>query len=99
MRLHTSLFGAIALSTALILSLAGCSGTPESGSDPNETAALVGADYNPQPRDALQSGGEVNFGLQTLPTQMNDANSDANAYTAQLAAWFRPQNPPHEPRG
>lgn len=98
MRKKQPLIGALALTAAAALALSACaSGDEKPGDKP--AAEVKEADYNPQPRENLQEGGEVRFPLATLPTQMNDANSDANAYTARLAAWFRPQVILMEPDG
>ncbi|HWK78753.1 ABC transporter family substrate-binding protein [Microbacterium sp.] len=87
------LMGAIAFSGALALALAGCAaGTGDdngdSGNEPVETKA---ADYNPQERDALQTGGEVRFPINEIPEQLNAFNGDGSADTARVAAWYTPQ--------
>ncbi|MDP3951274.1 ABC transporter family substrate-binding protein [Microbacterium sp.] len=87
------LMGAIAFSGVLALALAGCaSGTGDNGGDggaePVETKA---SDYNPQERDALQTGGEARFPINEIPEQLNSFNGDASADTARVAAWYMPQ--------
>ena len=87
------LMGAIAFSGVLALALAGCaSGTGDNGGDggaePVETKA---SDYNPQERDALQTGGEARFPIQEIPEQLNSFNGDGSADTARIAAWYMPQ--------
>lgn len=87
------LMGAIAFSGVLALALAGCaSGTGgnsgDGGGEPVETKA---SDYNPQERDALQTGGEARFPIQEIPEQLNSFNGDGSADTARIAAWYMPQ--------
>lgn len=87
------LMGAIAFSGVLALALAGCaSGTGDNGGDgggePVETKA---SDYNPQERDALQTGGEARFPINEIPEQLNSFNGDGSADTARVAAWYMPQ--------
>lgn len=87
------LMGAIAFSGVLALALAGCaSGTGDNGGDggaePVETKA---SDYNPQERDALQTGGEARFPINEIPEQLNSFNGDGSADTARIAAWYMPQ--------
>lgn len=87
------LMGAIAFSGVLALALAGCaSGTGDDGGDgggePVETKA---SDYNPQERDALQTGGEARFPINEIPEQLNAFNGDASSDTARVAAWYTPQ--------
>ncbi|WP_175988167.1 ABC transporter family substrate-binding protein [Microbacterium tenebrionis] len=88
------LMGAIAFSGALALALAGCAssgndgGSGDGGNEPTETAF---ADYNPQPRENLQTGGEVRFPINEIPEQLNAFNGDGSADTARVAAWYMPQ--------
>ena len=91
------LMGALALTGAFALVLSGCaSDTGNSGDEgktdgdkkPVETSA---ADYNPQERDALKQGGEVNFPIAEIPEQLNSFNGDASSSTATVAAWYMPQ--------
>ncbi|MDQ0645780.1 ABC transporter family substrate-binding protein [Microbacterium murale] len=87
------LMGAIAFSGVLALALAGCAtGTGDDGGDGGgETVETKAADYNPQDRDALQTGGEARFPIQEIPEQLNSFNGDASADTARVAAWYNPQ--------
>lgn len=89
--------GGAALIVAGALALAGCSAAGDD--EPQHAAEVKEADYNPQPRENLQQGGEVRFAIGNIPPQMNDANSDATASSATLAAWFRPQVLLMEPDG
>lgn len=87
------LMGAIAISGALALALAGCAGgTGDNGADggdePVETQA---ADFNPQPRENLQQGGEVHFPINEIPEQLNQFHSDGTADTMRVAYWYMPQ--------
>jgi len=89
----TKLTGVIALSGALALVISGCaagngnSGT-DGGNEPQETKA---ADYNPQPRENLQEGGEVHFGINEVTPQMNPFNGNGSADTQRLSSWYNPQ--------
>ncbi|GAB3633590.1 ABC transporter family substrate-binding protein [Microbacterium shaanxiense] len=87
------LMGAIAFSGVLALALAGCaSGTGDNsgdgGDEPVETQA---ADFNPQPRENLQQGGEVRFPINEIPEQLNQFHSDGTADTMRVAYWYMPQ--------
>ncbi|WP_460802365.1 ABC transporter family substrate-binding protein [Microbacterium sp. GXF6406] len=85
------LMGAIAFSGVLALALAGCAadtGSNDGNTTPTETKA---SDYNPQPRENLQVGGEVRFPINEIPEQLNSFNGDASADTARVAAWYMPQ--------
>lgn len=96
-----------AMSAALALALAGCAtdnggeggggATTGGGSEP--PAEMEQADYNPQPRDALEQGGTVNFPINEIPPQLNAFNSDGSADTARVAAWYMPQILLQEPDG
>jgi peptide/nickel transport system substrate-binding protein len=88
------LMGAIAFSGVLALALAGCaSGTGDDGGDGGggEAVETKAADYNPQERDALQTGGEARFPINEIPEQLNSFNGDASSDTARVAAWYMPQ--------
>ncbi|WP_243225853.1 ABC transporter family substrate-binding protein [Microbacterium sp. CIAB417] len=88
------LMGAIAFSGALALALAGCAS--DSGNNGGEgegdgASTVTGADYNPQPRENLQEGGEVIFPISDIPTQLNAFHGDGSSNTARIAAWYMPQ--------
>ncbi|WP_144872993.1 ABC transporter family substrate-binding protein [Microbacterium sp. 1.5R] len=93
MRSTTKLTGVIALSGALALVISGCAagngnGGTDGGNEPQETKA---ADYNPQPRENLQEGGEVHFGINEVTPQMNPFNGNGSADTQRLSSWYNPQ--------
>ena len=91
---NKKLLGALAISGALALALAGCasgSGNTGGGDNGGEAVETKVADYNPQPRENLQEGGEVNFPINEVPEQLNAFNSDASADTSRLWAWYMPQ--------
>ncbi|MCE0507618.1 ABC transporter family substrate-binding protein [Microbacterium sp. KKR3/1] len=96
------LMGALALTGAFALALSGCaagnSGSGDNG-DNGEKTDVEMADYNPQPRENLQEGGEVNFAIREVPPQLNAFNSDGSADTARIAAWYTPQLILMEPDG
>lgn len=86
--------GAVAISGALALALAGCasgSGNNGGGDGGGEAVETKSADYNPQPRENLQEGGEVNFPINEVPEQLNAFNSDGSADTQRLWSWYMPQ--------
>lgn len=88
------LMGAIAFSGALALALAGCASSGDggdSGDGGNEPTETAFSDYNPQPRENLQTGGEVRFPINEIPEQLNAFNGDGSADTARVAAWYMPQ--------
>ena len=96
------LMGAIALSGALALVLGGCAantGTEGEGNGDGEGAATEMADYNPQPRENLQEGGEAHFPINEIPEQLNSFNGDTSADAARIAAWYMPQILLQEPDG
>src|SRR6478609_8952357 len=93
MKTTTKLTGIIALGGALALVISGCAaggdnGGADGGNTPQETKV---ADYNPQPRENLQEGGEVNFPINEVPEQLNAFNRDASADTSRLWSWYMPQ--------
>lgn len=93
MKTTTKLTGIIALGGALALVISGCAaggdnGGADGGNTPQETKQ---ADYNPQPRENLQEGGEVNFGINEVTPQMNPFNGNASADTTRLAQWYNPR--------
>ncbi|GAB3598957.1 ABC transporter family substrate-binding protein [Microbacterium tumbae] len=89
------LMGALAFSGALALALAGCAtGTGDGNGDGNgdgEATETAFADYNPQPRENLETGGEVRFPINEIPEQLNAFHGDASSDTARVAAWYTPQ--------
>ncbi|MFK0400888.1 ABC transporter family substrate-binding protein [Microbacterium sp. NPDC090225] len=93
MKRHQKLLGALALSGALALVMSGCASGGDGGStdDGGEAQAVTGADYNPQPRENLQEGGEVTFPISEITPQMNANHSDATVDTATLWEWYNPQ--------
>lgn len=88
------LMGALALTGAFALALSGCAtgntGSSDKG-DNGEAAEVEMANYNPQPRENLKEGGDVNFAIREVPDQLNAFNSDGSADTARVAAWYTPQ--------
>jgi peptide/nickel transport system substrate-binding protein len=88
------LIGVFAATAALALALGGCaanSGTTGEGDNGGGDTTVKAADYNPQPRENLQEGGEVRFPINEIPEQLNAFNSDASADTARVAYWYMPQ--------
>ncbi|MGO1508093.1 MAG: ABC transporter family substrate-binding protein [Microbacteriaceae bacterium] len=86
------LMGALAFSGALALALAGCAAdTGDNGDNGDDTVETNAADYNPQPRENLQVGGEVRFPINEVPEQLNPFHGDGSADTARVAAWYMPQ--------
>ncbi|MBQ3357277.1 MAG: ABC transporter family substrate-binding protein [Microbacterium sp.] len=101
MKRHQKLLGALALSGALALVMSGCaSGGGDSNSDDGgEATTVTGADYNPQPRENLQEGGEVTFPIGEITPQMNVNHSDGTVDTATLWEWYNPQTILMTPEG
>jgi peptide/nickel transport system substrate-binding protein len=104
MRVHTKIAGAIAGGAILALALAGCTGaggnadaSGDAGS--GEATTVEGADYNPQPRENLQEGGELTLPITEIPTQLNPNHGDGSAYTTQLWTWYNPQTILMTPEG
>ncbi|KJL19762.1 Nickel-binding periplasmic protein precursor [Microbacterium oxydans] len=88
------LMGALALTGAFALALSGCAAGNTGSGDKNDEGDAAGVEmsnYNPQPRENLKEGGEVNFALTEIPAQLNAFNSDASANTTRVAAWYMPQ--------
>jgi peptide/nickel transport system substrate-binding protein len=92
--LHRKLWGSIAISGVLAFALAGCasgSGDTGGGNDGDGVVETKLADYNPQDRENLQEGGEVHFGINEIPEQLNGFQGDATADTMQLWSYYMPQ--------
>ncbi|TQO19893.1 peptide/nickel transport system substrate-binding protein [Rhodoglobus vestalii] len=91
MNQHRKLLGIIALGGVLTLGISGCAAGGGPGDDGGDAIAVSAADYNPQPRENLQEGGEVVFPITEITPQMNPLNGDASADTSRLATWYTPQ--------
>lgn len=91
MNQHRKLLGIVALGGVLTLGISGCTAGGDPGADGGGTIAVSSADYNPQPRESLQQGGEVVFPINEITPQMNPLNGDASADTSRLASWYTPQ--------
>ena len=98
--------GAAAAAGALALVLAGCAGGGNDGGNGggsgggNEGATeITGADYNPQPRENLQQGGEAVFPITEIPEQLNVNHSDGSVDTATIWEWYNPQTILMTPEG
>jgi peptide/nickel transport system substrate-binding protein len=92
MKLQHKLLGVVAAGGALALTLAGCAGGGNGGSGEETPAQTVeGADYNPQPREALEQGGEVTFPITEITPQMNPNHGDGSVDTTTLWTWYNPQ--------
>jgi peptide/nickel transport system substrate-binding protein len=101
MRLQNRLASSAAVVSALALTLAACSGgTNETTDEPSaEAETIEGADYNPQPRENLEQGGEVTFPIGEITPQMNANHSDGTVDTARLWEWYNPQTILMSPEG
>lgn len=91
MNQHRKLLGIVALGGVLTLGISGCTAGGDPGDDGGSTIEVSSADYNPQPRENLQEGGEVVFPITEITPQMNPLNGDASADTSRLASWYTPQ--------
>ncbi|MFC7876472.1 ABC transporter family substrate-binding protein [Isoptericola sp. NPDC057391] len=94
MRLQKRLAGSVAVAGVLALALTACGGGGNDGGSDEPTAeaqTVEGADYNPQPRENLQQGGEVVFPLTEITPQMNPNHSDGSVDTAKIWEWYNPQ--------
>lgn len=94
MRLQKRLAGSVAVAGVLALALTACGGGSDNGGDDTPTAeaqTIEGADYNPQPRESLEQGGEVTFPLTEITPQMNPNHSDGSVDTARIWEWYNPQ--------
>lgn len=101
MKLQHKLLGVVAAGGALALTLAGCAGGGNGGGTTEETPAetIEGADYNPQPRENLEQGGEVVFPITEITPQMNVNHSDGSVDTATIWEWYNPQTILMSPEG
>lgn len=102
MKMTKKFTGVLAAGGALALILAGCAGgstAPDGGDGASEPTTITGADYNPQPRENLEQGGEVTFPIGEIPAQMNANHSDGTVDTATLWAWSNPQTILMTPEG
>lgn len=93
MRLQNRLGSSIAVAGVLALTLTACGGGDDGGTDeaPAEAQTIEGADYNPQPRENLEQGGEVTFAIDEITPQMNPNHSDGSVDTAKVWSWYNPQ--------
>ncbi|MFC8597539.1 MULTISPECIES: ABC transporter family substrate-binding protein [unclassified Isoptericola] len=94
MRLQKRLAGSVAVAGVLALALTACGGgsNDDGGAKPSASAQTIeGADYNPQPREKLEQGGEVTFPLTEITPQMNPNHSDGSVDTARIWEWYNPQ--------
>ncbi|WP_104083524.1 ABC transporter family substrate-binding protein [Cryobacterium sp. Y11] len=91
MNKHRKLLGIVALGGVLTLGISGCTAGGDTGNEDESIIAVSSADYNPQPRENLQQGGEVVFPITEITPQMNPLNGDASADTSRLATWYTPQ--------
>lgn len=85
------LMGALAISTALGLALAGCAADTGTGGGDVEVVETQAADFNPQPRENLQQGGAVRFPINEIPEQLNQFHGDGTADTMRVSYWYMPQ--------
>lgn len=101
MKLQHKLLGIVAAGGALALTLAGCAGGGNGGGSGEETPAetIQGADYNPQPRENLEQGGEVVFPISEITPQMNPNHGDGSVDTTTLWTWYNPQTILMTPEG
>lgn len=105
MKLQHKAAGVIAASGALALILTGCGGggggTDATGGGGGEATAttIEGADYNPQPRENLEQGGDVVFPIDEITPQLNVNHSDGSVDTARLWEWYNPQTILMTPEG
>jgi peptide/nickel transport system substrate-binding protein len=93
MRLHHRSLRSVAVAGALAVALAGCGsgGGNDDTNEPEEAQTIEGADYNPQPRENLEQGGEVTFPISEITPQMNTNHSDGTVDTATIWTWYNPQ--------
>lgn len=104
MKKHQRWIGATAAFGAFALILSACAPAANNGGGggnegDGEPTEIVGADYNPQERDALEQGGEVTWPISEITPQQNGFHADATVDTQTLQAWFTPQVILAEPEG
>ncbi|SKC57822.1 ABC transporter family substrate-binding protein [Krasilnikoviella flava] len=102
MRLQKRLVGSVAVAGVLALALTACGGGGNDGGSDEPTAeaqTVEGADYNPQPRENLEQGGEVTFPIGEITPQMNVNHSDGSVDTARIWEWYNPQTILMTPEG
>ncbi|GAA1737411.1 ABC transporter family substrate-binding protein [Microbacterium paludicola] len=103
MKLQHKLLGVVATGGALALTLAGCAGggngNGNDGAGEEAPQTIEGADYNPQPRENLEQGGEVVFPISEITPQMNVNHSDGSVDTATIWEWYNPQTILMSPEG
>lgn len=85
--------GVIAAGGILALTLTACAsgGSNGDGGSTEGSTKIVGADYNPQPRENLQQGGEVTLPISEITPQMNVNQADGSVDTATIWEWYNPQ--------
>lgn len=102
MKRHQKLMGIAALGGALALVMSGCAPAGNGGSTGGGEEApqtVTGADYNPQPRENLEAGGELRIPVSNIAEQLNYFHGDGDARVTQIGTWFRPQILLMEPDG
>lgn len=101
MKRHQKLMGIVAIGGALALAISGCAsgGGDNGGGSEEEATTVTGADYNPQPRENLQVGGELTIPVSNIAEQLNHFHSDGDARVTQISTWYTPQVLLMEPDG
>lgn len=102
MRLQHRSLRSVAVAGALAVALAGCGGgggNDDADQPEAEAQTIEGADYNPQPRENLQQGGEVTFPITEITPQMNVNHGDGSVDTATIWEWYNPQTILMTPEG
>jgi peptide/nickel transport system substrate-binding protein len=86
--------GIVAIGGAIALAMSGCATAGNGGGEDGgsgEAQTVEGADYNPQPRENLQQGGELRIPVPNIAEQLNYFHGDGDARVTQIGTWFRPQ--------
>ncbi|WP_217184215.1 ABC transporter family substrate-binding protein [Streptomyces sp. AC495_CC817] len=94
MKRHQKLMGIAALGGAFALVMSGCAPAGNGGGNGGEgdkPQTVTGADYNPQPRENLEAGGELRIPIPNIAEQLNYFHGDGDARVTQVGTWFRPQ--------